>query len=359
MKQAFLLFIAFGILSPALIGAPPAVQLALKGFDPIALSEGKEIAGLVSLETQHGLFRYRFANKENKALFEATPEERAIQFGGACGKMGPFSGSGNPERFFVHDHRIYVFASEGCRNAFKKDPTKHIELPNPLPEGSAEAKRRGKELVELALLGLGGGKRVDALKTLQEFTRNVYRQGETESISHSQVVWDFPNRVRIQEEFTQPYGFVVDGSNGHQISGKESWPLESSMRIVAWRQALRQPLAMIKNRNAKGFLAVAKGVGKLDKLDVELLCVSLEGATSTWSLDPKTGRILQVQYEGRRGVIGDIVVQFADFRDFDGLTLPQKQTKFFNGKEISSPKEQIERIVADGELKPEIFRQSK
>jgi YHS domain-containing protein len=331
----------------------------VKGLDPIALSEGKELIGLESLEARHGLFRYRFASKENKAAFEAKPEERGIQFGGACGKMGPFSGNGNPARFFVHDGRIYVFASEGCRDAFKKDPEKHIERPNPVPEGSAEQRKRGAELLDLTLNGFGGAKRVDGLKTLQEMTRHAYKQGDKETVSKYQVAWAFPDRVRIVEEFSVPYGFVVDGRKGHQISGKESLTLETSMREVAWRQALRQPLAMLKNRDAKGFVAIAKGPGKVGETAVELLAVALHGATSTWSVEAKTGRILQVQYEARRGTVGDNVVTFADFRDVDGLIMPYQRATFFNGKAVSSPEASIERIVPNGELKPEIFMQSK
>jgi YHS domain-containing protein len=333
--------------------------LAVKGLDPIALSQGKEIAGLESLESRHGLYRYRFANKENKAAFEAKPEERGIQFGGACGKMGPFSGNGNPARFFVHDGRIYTFASESCRDSFKKDPEKHIERPNPVPQGSAEQRKRGGELVDLALVGFGGAKHVDGLKTLQEVTRQVYKHGEKETISKHQVAWAFPDRVRIVEEFSVPYGFVVDGQKGHQISGKESSTLENSMREVAWRQALRQPLAMLKNRNAKGFVAIAKGPGKVGETAVELLVVSLHGATSTWSVEPKSGRILQVQYEARRGMVGDNVVKFADFRDVDGLIMPYHRSTFFNGKAVTSPEVQIERIVPNGEINPEIFKPSK
>jgi YHS domain-containing protein len=333
--------------------------LAVKGLDPIALSQGKEIAGLESLETRHGLYRYRFANKESKAAFEARPEERGIQFGGACGKMGPFSGNGNPARFFVHDSRIYIFASESCRDSFKKDPEKHIERPNPVPQGSAEQRKRGGELVDLTLVGFGGAKRVDGLKTLQEITRHAYKQGDKETISKYQVAWAFPDRVRIVEEFSVPYGFVVDGQKGHQISGKESLALENSMREVAWRQALRQPLAMLKNRHAKGFVAIARGPGKVGETAVELLEVALHGATSTWFIEVKTGRILQVQYEARRAMVGDNVVKFADFRDIDGLIMPHQRSTFFNGKAVNNPEVRIERIVPNGELKSEIFKQSK
>lgn len=358
MKYAMQLVIGFCAFSTALTAGPPAPKLALKGLDPIALSAGKEVAGLDSLETCHGLFRYRFANAENKAAFEAKPEERGIQFGGACGRMGPFSGNGNPERFYVHDRRIYVFASEGCRDSFKKAPEKHIERPNPVPEGTAAERKRGAELLELALVGFGGAKRVDGLKSIQEFTRQAYKQGDKEVVSTYQVAWAFPDRVRIVEEFSVPYGFVVSGQKGYQMYGKDSWELESSMREVAWRQALRQPLAMLRNRSTPGFVAIAKGPGKVDDTAVELLVVALHGATTTWSVEPKSGRILQVEFQGRRGTVGDNAVKFSDFREVDGLVMPHQRAEFFNGKRVSSPEIRIERFVPNGELKPGTFMPS-
>jgi YHS domain-containing protein len=355
MRFAIVVIVALCVLPSALCAAPPEPKLALKGLDPIALSEGKEVEGSEALETLHGQFRYRFATKENKAAFEAKPEERGIQFGGACGKMGPFSGSGSPQRFFVHEGRIYVFASEGCRDAFKRDPEKHIERPNPVPDGSEEQRKRGAELLALALKGFGGAERVDRLKSLQEFTRHVYKQGDNETVSSHQVAWAFPDRVRIVEEFSVPYGYVVDGRKGHQIEGKNCLMMENGIREIAWRQALRQPLAMLKNRHAKGFTAIAKGAAKVDKTDVELLAVALDGATSTWLVDPATGRILEVQFEARRGTVGHNVIQFSDFREIDGLIIPHRRTRFFNGKEVDSPQTRIERIAPDGILAPELF----
>src|SRR5262245_46556699 len=105
----------------------PKIADALKGLDPVELVAGREVPGQAELTTVRGLFRYQFANPANKAAFEKEPERYAVQFGGVCMKMGPLSGQGSPDRFFVHDKRIYLFASESCRNAFKAAPEKFID----------------------------------------------------------------------------------------------------------------------------------------------------------------------------------------------------------------------------------------
>lgn len=341
--------------STALAAAPPA--LALGGLDPIALADGNETPGLDTIEATYGRFKYRFATAENKKAFEAKPEERAIQFGGACGRMGPFSGTGDPKRYAVHARRIYIFASAGCRDGFLRDPEKHIDHPNPEPKGTADQTKRGAELVAKAVDGFGGGKVVDGLKTLHRSERITYRSGGKETVGVGRMTWVFPDRVRVEEDFGTPYGHVVRADGGFEISGKELHPLEPALRDDGWRRALRDPLVMLRNRTAKGFTAVAKEPGKVDDTPVETVEVALNGATSMWSIDPKTGRILQIVYRGRRvGSVGDNVVKFSEFKAVDGLVLPHRRTEFFNGKELSSPERKADEITVNGKVKAELFQ---
>lgn len=333
----------------------PEPVLALKGLDPIELGRGKEVPGQEALECRQGLYRYRFANAENRRLFESKPKEYGIQFGGACGRMGPFSGNGHPDRFWVHDRRIYLFASEACRNSFKKDPEKHIDRPNPVPDAAAERLKRGAALLELALNGFGGADRVDGLKSYQETVKQLYRSGNQESSSTRRLTWVFPDAVHMVEEFSNPYGYAARGPAAIQIAGKQSWPINSNLRDIAWRQVLREPLPLLRQRKTKGFLAVAGAPVMLDDMQVEQLIVALHGGTTTWSIDPKTGRIVQVAYQGRRWTIGDIKVKFSDFRSVKGLILPHKRQEFFDGKPVTNPEQELQGIVLDGEVKMELF----
>lgn len=339
--------------------ADPPAKLALNGLDPVALIDGKEIQGSDTIDAVHGPFRYRFASEENKKMFMAKPEEFGIQFGGACGKMGPFSGDGNPGRFFVHERRIYVFASEGCRDAFKRDPDKHIDTPNPAPTGSAEQAARGKALIEKALTGFGGAARVDAVKSWQLVNKNIYKGASGDTTSFQQWTWSFPGRVRIEETFSTAYGFAIDRDKAMQFAGAVTTPLDSAMRDIGWRQALREPFAMLRHRNEPGFVAIAQKDSVIDGQTVNQVKVALDGATSTWSLDEKTGRVVQAAYRARRATVGDVVVKFGDFRDVDGLILPHQRSVTFNGKPVTSPEAKHERFIINAEIKPERFTHAK
>lgn len=323
----------------------PVPKLAVKGLDPIELAAGKEVPGKEGLESIHGLFRYRFASEQNKAAFDKQPVERGIQFGGACGKMGPFTGMGSPDRFYVHDRRIYVFASEMCRNAFKKDPEQYIEKPNPVPTGTTEQLEKGTFLISKVLVGFGGASKVDALQGFETHCRHIYKQNGKELVGHYTTSWSFPDKYRFEEKFTTAYGQAFDGATGYQFAGKEAWALDAPVTAVAQRQALREPLAMLRNRQADGFVAVAKGVAEVDGKPVEKLEVAYRGATTAWYIDTTSGRILQLSYQARRGTVGENVIKCSDFRDVEGLVVPFRKTQFFNGKEITSPEVHLDKVI--------------
>ncbi|MGB3965963.1 MAG: hypothetical protein WBO45_04475, partial [Planctomycetota bacterium] len=125
-----------------LVALPAPAQLpALRGLDPVALSQGKEEAGKTDLTATAGEHRYQFASEANRAQFTADPARFAIQLGGACARMGPTSGQGDAQRWHMHKERIYIFASDQCREAFKKDGDRFLDLdePRPTPDAAAAA----------------------------------------------------------------------------------------------------------------------------------------------------------------------------------------------------------------------------
>jgi YHS domain-containing protein len=336
---------------------PP--KLALGGLDPVALADGREMAGAENLELVHGRFRYRFATPENKMLFEANPEERAIQFGGACGRMGPLSGTGDPSRFFVHQRRLYIFASEGCRDGFKRDPDKHIDTPNAVPAGTPDQLAQGAKLLAKILDAFGGARHVDDLKNIETTTKLIYRRGDQEIIGIHRERILFPDRIRVEDDFGSTYGHVVTSRDGFQFAPNESTVLGPAVRAFAWRKALRDPLTLLRNRHAKGFTAIARSEEQLDGRPVALLDVALDGATSTWSIDPATGRILRVAFVAQLTTIGENVHRFDDFRNVDGMILPYRRTDSFNGKPITSPERRVDRIAINADVRPEMFVQPK
>jgi putative intracellular protease/amidase/YHS domain-containing protein len=101
----------------------PATPIALKGLDPVLLTEGKETKGQSEISLVHDGFRYLFIDAVNKAKFEKDPERYAIQFRGQCAMMK--GARAQPDLFTVYKGRIYAFGSEGCQEAFRQEPDKY------------------------------------------------------------------------------------------------------------------------------------------------------------------------------------------------------------------------------------------
>jgi hypothetical protein len=95
---------------------------------------------------------------------------------------------------------------------------------------------------------------------------------------------------------------------------------------------------MLRNRNDPAFKATAAGSGKSGDTAVELVTVESGGLTSTWGIDPATGRILTSTYrgEGPGGAPGTIENTYSDFKPVSGLTLPHKMSSTFSGKPMMS-----------------------
>jgi putative intracellular protease/amidase/YHS domain-containing protein len=104
--------------------APLNKSVALKGLDPVLLTEGKEVKGRAELFVTREGFRYLFADAANRAKFEKDPERYEIQFHGQCAVMP--GARGNPDLFTVHKGRIYAFGSETCQASFQDRPGEFV-----------------------------------------------------------------------------------------------------------------------------------------------------------------------------------------------------------------------------------------
>lgn len=362
MKKTLSVLIAILCLSLlASAQTPKQVVTVLKGFDPVELVNGKEVPGQENLSVTRVRYRYLFANETNKRTFEKSPAEYQIQLGGGCGQMGSLSGAGNPDRFYVFNQRIYIFASESCRNSFKKNPDAHVETSNAVPTGTAAEKKRGQELIALALKGFGGAAKVDGVKNYQTKLKLGYKQGDKTLEYPQTLTIAFPGQYRNEYNWGSsqtgdvllPAGAVSLTTNS---AGSDAWQREEPVKVALERAMYREPLAILKARKEKGFVAFAAGKTKVGDTEVELLKVAFKGATSMLSIDPATGRVVQISYRDRKGAFGDVVKTFSDFRAVDGVTLPFGVAESFNGKAVTSPLVTVESVAINGKLDPKLFQ---
>lgn len=307
----------------------------LKGFDPTHLVLGREVEGAKDLFVDRYGYRYHFASAETKAKFEKDPGAYSIQLGGGCGRMGPLSGRGNPDRFHIHDKKIYIFASDQCREGFKKAPEKFVERTDAPPTGDAEAAKRGAALVEKVVEGFGGKAVIDGLKSLLIADVIKEMSGGKEWVNKKSTTVRFPCDFRTIDDWggESVYGHAHSAAGGVFLSVKESPRVaEPEIADVMKRETLRIPIVLLAHRAEKGFVAIATGAEKLGDLTLEKVEIGYFGTKTTWFIDPATGRIHRIAYIARNGLFGDYVRDFSDFRTIDGLVYPFKVDVTFNGK---------------------------
>jgi YHS domain-containing protein len=355
MKKTLFALFLFGAVTAA--AQAPAAVIVLKGFDPVELADGREVAGMETISAVRGKYRYLFSTEANRKRFVKSPADYQIQMGGGCGRMGSLSGAGSPDRYHVFNRRIYIFASEQCRNGFKAAPEKHLEAPDPAPTGTAAEKRRAKALLDLALRGFGGAKAVDAINNYQTRIKLAYKSGDKVDEYKQTQSFAFPGRYRDEYDWrTSTTADVLRADAAVSLDREGAWIREEPVRAALERALYRHPLAILKVRRSPGFVAFAAGQGKIGDAEIELLKVGYKGATSTLGIDPKTGRILQIAYRDRQGAFGDVVKTFSDFREMAALTLPHKIEESFNGKPLASPERTVESVAINAKLDAKLFQ---
>ena len=324
--------------------------LALDGFDPVLLTQGMEVKGKAGVQTTQGHYRYYFADSESQRKFKAAPDKYGIQFDGYCMKMGPLSGRGSPDRWFVSESLIYIFASESCRNRFKLEPAAYTDCADPVPTGNAVSKRRARELIWLALKGFGGVEKVDALTNVQWEAITVYDQAGKKAEMRQAATVMLPNQLRLgysygdfRETHALTNGQLLEISAENKVT-----PLPADVYEFVRRRLYREPLALLRVRNEPGFVAIAAGSGKVDDQPVEWLNIGFAGATTKLGIDPMTGRVLAAIYRGRApSKLGEICRTYSNFKPMEGgLVLPQHWEVTYEGLPPSDGPKPSSRSVA-------------
>ena len=97
--------------------------VGLGGNDPIAYTTDKVEPGAAEHASSHGGAKYQFANAENKAKFDGSPDKFAPAYGGYCA----FAASQNrlspsdPNVYMLHEGQLLMFTNEDFREQFKQD----------------------------------------------------------------------------------------------------------------------------------------------------------------------------------------------------------------------------------------------
>ena len=322
----------------------PEPLIPLEGLDPVMLSQGKEVQGDMKFKVTRGQFQYIFANAENKAIFEKEPAKYEIQLDGHCARMGAPT-TGNPDLYTVHNGRIYIFGSAACQTLFKAAPEKYLEVPAaPKSPPTAEMVKRGDELLAKAVEAFGGGSKLDQLVSFQ---MKELRENQVKNT----LLLTFPDTLR-QETVRPTFTLVsvVTPSEAFFVVNNAARSMREADRKAIYQELNHELIVLLHARNRSDFKAWLAGEGTVD--------IELPGFTTTLAIDPASGRVTSQTYKGRGpgGVVGQIAINYSDFRTVDGVSLPFKRTATFDGQPLASLSATIEAITINGKIDPSSFK---
>ena len=321
--------------------------IPLEGLDPVMLSQGKEVQGDMKYKVTRGQFQYIFASAENKATFEKDPARYEIQLNGHCARMGA-PVTGNPDLYLVHNQRIYIFGSEECQTLFKTAPEKYLEVPaEPKSPPAADAIKRGQELIAKAVEAFGAGSKLDQIRTFQ---KTDVRANQVKSV----LVMAYPDSLRqevVRPNFTLTS--VITPSDSFILVNKTAQPMPEANRTAIHKELYHDPFVLLRARTQPDFKAWLTGDSKEGLVDIEV-----GGFTTTLGIDAQTGRVVSQTYRGRGpgGVLGQIAINYSDFRTVDGLSLPFKTTATFDGQPFPALSTTVEAITINGQIDPSSFK---
>jgi YHS domain-containing protein len=332
---------------------------ALRGLDPVELGRGVEVAGAEKWEATHGRYRYRFASEANKDLFESDPERYGIQWGGGCGRMGPLSGEGSPQRFAVANGRVFIFASDGCRSGFLKDPEAHEWRDAPPPEATAEARDAGAALFARFASSIGSAERLAAFDRYSERLEYVARNGDAEVDRGDSIALRRSGEIHSSTWWgDSTWSFLATRDLTLATTSKAAVEsLVASQRRELERATDHHLVAILFARERADFIAVDGGSETDGEDEIRLLIVHFDGQQSTLGLDPATSHPRFLRFHGRAGIgtCGEIVDRFSDWREVDGLTLPHRVERTAHGKPVDRGRFERAILAVDAAVDPGVF----
>lgn len=234
-----------------------------------------------------------------------------------------------------------------------------ITIPEPeveRAEVTAEGAEQARALLDRAVAAIGGAEALARATTLRVVgvASQETPQGPMEiALAQTQV---FPDRVR--QEVTLPFGtmsMVVTGESGFAVTPQGVVDLPPSQLAAVRQQADRNPVALLRARNDPGFTATAIGAAEVDGAPVERLQIDVGGQVTVVSIDPESGLIRQIAYQGTGPTGGPaaIVETWSDWRPVAGLQYPFVIVGSVDGQEMQ--RVTFEEVVVGAEVDPAEF----
>ena len=248
-------------------------------------------------------------------------------------------------RKYVHPDKVALLvvgkASDFDRplSGFGAVQTVDITIPETKPGDAktatmpAATTSEGRALAEKMVRAIGDPARLRSIKSVRtEMSINSKMPQGGEMQAQLEITGVLPDRIR--QKMTLPMGemvMVVTPEAAFMAGPMGTRDLPASQKEILLKEFRRFPLLVAAN--AENLTFTLGGTQKVGEVEAAVLDVSGEYVEVRYFIDPATGRILRASGKGSGPMgAGESAIDFSEWKNFDGLTLPSKGTVSMNGQ---------------------------
>ncbi len=202
------------------------------------------------------------------------------------------------------------------------------------PAAATASNSEGKQLIAKVVEAMGGAARLDAVKAMRASGVMTAQGPQGEMQIKNETLVAYPDRARSTLETPQgTMVLVVTPADAFMEMAGRSMPLPGPLRQDTANELKRDEIAVAQHANDPQYSFTAGAAETINGVPARVLDIDANGAKTRWWVDPQNGRILRMAY-ATTSMEGPVerVVDLADWKPVEGLTLPFKRTISENGK---------------------------
>ncbi|MGA2076411.1 MAG: pitrilysin family protein [Terriglobia bacterium] len=238
-------------------------------------------------------------------------------------------------------------------------PVTTLDIAIPPPPGAAKAANAsnsaGQALIAKVIESLGGAAKVRSVKALREKSTVLAKTPQGEMSIDIEEIAAFPDQ--LWQKMHMPMGemtMVISPSVAFMKSPMGSQDLPGAQKEDGLKELKRHPIFVAQHVDDPKFIFAAGGTEKIGDVEAQILDINADGAQVRWYVDPQSGHILRTsaQTTGMGGP-GEQVVDYSEWKDVEGLSLPFKLKIKQSGNDAGS--QDIHELQINPAVDPKLF----
>jgi hypothetical protein len=236
----------------------------------------------------------------------------------------------------------------------------------PKPGGSAESapskptqsSPEARALVEKFVNSVGGAAKIATVKTIHQTASSTQKTAQGEMTFDTDVTTVVPDKTRVLVQAPQMPGamtIVVSPALAFMtVPGGATQDMPSSLKQDRLNSMKRDWLHVSQHLADPNFVFASGGKETVGDIEAQAVDITGDGVSTRWLLDPQSGRLLRATFSAM-GMNGPVqrIIDYADWRPVDGLTISFKRTIFENGQQVGA--ENIKTYQINPAVDPKLF----